>query len=343
MAQLLAADQENCARWKLDDEVSQWGYAMPDAAQLFDALFAQGPIEWNRIGHFQDISLRLIAASMLPTAEPLSKSGTLGLNTDQDSSSSGNKTLETFLQGELTQLKPSLPLPRGGCKFHVYCSAHNEGAKALMLEVSNHFEPAQQIVIAESIEELVSCECMLVYLTDLTWTSGERSTAFAEEIEHAMEAEMRLFLCHEMPGVGGQAERHACEFANFFSCARGTTPKSLQNRDIYSSIATPLKGGAWRDASMVMALLGLAKDNNRELELGESVVFARSKKLAALIRRRARPLPSLSSAVPDGDGFYGIAPRPSRRATTIVGALMGKSDSTPILSQRHLGRRDDAL
>ena len=39
--------------------------ALPSAEALHDGLFAKEPIEWNRIGVFQDISLRLLADSIL--------------------------------------------------------------------------------------------------------------------------------------------------------------------------------------------------------------------------------------------------------------------------------------
>ena len=51
------------AMWKLAGEVQSWGYAMPSAQQLIDALFAdeQQLIEWNRLGFFQQVTMRLIA------------------------------------------------------------------------------------------------------------------------------------------------------------------------------------------------------------------------------------------------------------------------------------------
>lgn len=94
-----------------------------------------------------------------------------------------------------------------------------------------------------------------------------------------------MLLAHEMPGVGGQEERHGVDFSSFFANANGATPTELLKRGIYSEIAVchvprppttavsrfnpsasahdsmavwqvPLKGGAWREASM--ALLGMA-------------------------------------------------------------------------------------
>ena len=36
--------------WGLVVEVPSWGYYMPIANQLYNALFTNKPIEWNRIG-----------------------------------------------------------------------------------------------------------------------------------------------------------------------------------------------------------------------------------------------------------------------------------------------------
>ena len=47
------------------------------------------------------------------------------------------------------------------------------------------------------------------------------------------------------------AERHGCEFAQFFACERGACPQELLQRGIFAQIATALKGGPWREPSMV--------------------------------------------------------------------------------------------
>ena len=107
------------AMWGLDKEVESWGYAMPNAAALYAALFddAVTVVEWNRLGAFQDVTLRLVAEAMLPQGE------------------GGGKEARTYLQGELRRADVSLPKPRGGLRFHVYCSPYNAGAVELMEEV----------------------------------------------------------------------------------------------------------------------------------------------------------------------------------------------------------------
>lgn len=59
------------------------------------------------------------------------------------------------------------------------------------------------------------------------WTSGAATEALADEIRTAMDKKMPILLAHEMIGFGGQASRHGCEFADFFSCDEGTTPDDL--------------------------------------------------------------------------------------------------------------------
>ena len=55
-----------------------------------------------------------------------------------------------------------------------------------------------------------------------------------------------------------QEDRFPCDFGNFFACDRGTTPQELVQRGIYGPIATPLRGGAWRAASMIMLAKGIS-------------------------------------------------------------------------------------
>jgi hypothetical protein len=75
-----------------------------------------------------------------------------------------------------------------------------------------------------------------------------------------MDAGTHLLLAHEMPGMqgDGQGERHGVEFGTFFSCPNGATPGSLLKANIYGQIAVALKGGPWREASMVLMAKGIA-------------------------------------------------------------------------------------
>jgi len=109
----------------------------------------------------------------------------------------------------------------------------------------------QALHMTTSKHDLQDCDHMLVYLTNETWTRGDASNTFADEVRGAMKAKMHLILVHEMPGIGG-ATRGACEFSTFFSCEHGTTPSDLIKSGIYHTIALPLKGGSWREMSLAM-------------------------------------------------------------------------------------------
>lgn len=209
-------------------------------AALFDE---KEPIEWNRIGAFQDVTMRLVAESLLPEGHG-----------------------GTFVQGELVRSKVKLRSPRAGCQFHVYCSSANPGAIELIDELQlqcRSMDPSKPDFVIRSttvFANLQHCECFLVYLTGRTWTRGEGSEAFATEVTRAMADKVKLLLVHEMPGVGGQDKRFGVGFETFFACPDGTTPLKLISNGIYSDIAIPLKGGEWRVASMVMLMQALAAD-----------------------------------------------------------------------------------
>jgi len=236
--QLDAADGHH-THWGLAGEVQQWGYAMPSAYELFAALGVCGPpIEWNRVGAFLDVTMRLIAEALLPEADH------------------GH----TYQQGDIQrQPKPLLPPPRNGNRFHLFCSPHNAGAADLAAEVS----AAMGVELLTSCDEadLAACERMLVYLHANTWTSGASSDAFATQVEHMMSlGASRLLLAHEAPGLDASDVRGTVRFDAFFASeAEGGTPERLLRRGIYHSIATALKGGDWRIVSMHMMVRSLAK------------------------------------------------------------------------------------
>ena len=266
-----------------------WGFdpaTTPSAQALYDHLFAHEPIEWNRLGHFQDVTMRLIAERLLP-------------------GSSG----KTYVTGELVsqQLQP-LPPPTEPNAYHLFFSAHNEGAAALMAEVAKErgmalkmesvagevktlslplfkmptvlrfsratselFAKARSskrrirlpLVVTDDPTHIGACDHFLLYLTASTWTRGEESDALAAKVREAMDRGMHILLAHEMRGTAdGDAQRGGCDFSTFFSCPEGTTPTDLLHRGIYSEIAVPLKGGPWRKASM--ALLGMALGLSKE-------------------------------------------------------------------------------
>jgi len=282
----------------LDAEASypKWGFdaGAPLGEQLFTALYAAEYIEWNRIGAFQDVTMRLIAHRLLT-----------------------DTTHHFYVQGELVNKKPELLCaPASGHKFHVFCSPFNQGAPELMVEVGNahSFDHGQRgqsrsqtkrgsqtIKVTDEEANLTSCDAMLLYLTGLTWTSGEQSAALAKQVSLAMDLEIPLLLAHEMPGIGGQAGRHGCEFGSFFACPDGATPQPLLSRGIYAKIAIALKGGAWREASLVMLAQALITnaggrevtvdsadaDELARLQMNASALLLRSSSAAKGLAQRA--------------------------------------------------------
>ena len=281
----------------------KWGFETdaPRGKELHDHLFAHEQVEWNRIGHFQSVTMRLIAERLLPDA-----AGT------------------TYVDGELIsqQFQP-LPPPRDKHTHHIYCSEHNPGASALMTELA-HQRGLASLGVTTRADQLTECDHVLLYLTaqvrhlprsplDLpsisprsptisllpwpsllystsqTWTRGRPSAALAEEITKALVLGVHVLLVHEIPGVGGQAERGACEFSTFFSCPDGATPAQLLKLGVYLESAVPLKGGAWRSTSM--ALLGLAlgcrpwseEDLWHLTKEGEAALFLKAKRVAYAI------------------------------------------------------------
>ena len=123
---------------------------------------------------FQDVKMRLIAERLLPP-------GYDG---------------QTYMQGEVVNATVVVPPPRGGCKYHLFCTGQVPGIAHLITELTEAM--GVRIEMTGRQAEMSQCECCLVYLNGLTWTSGERSEAFAAQVEMAMELGVRLLLVHEM-------------------------------------------------------------------------------------------------------------------------------------------------
>jgi len=301
--QLIEADS-SYPKWGFDPEVSPPGQA------LNDHLFEREPIEWNRIGVFQEVTMRLIAERALDLE--------------------GDTYVDRELQSQ--DLKP-LPAPKVGHVCHLYCSPANAGALKLVEDITASFaielrqinnapsagggftrrmsfdqmsfdtrlkgpQLAQKALQAgtqaanvqarrlfskykmlfatTNLDQVAQCDHMLLYLNAETWTRGEVSSGLADEVRIALDKEVHLLLAHEMPGLGGQEERLCCEFGQFFANPSGSTPTDLLKRGIYSEVAVPLKGGAWREASFMMLHKALSKteeDDDPVLHMREA--FAR--------------------------------------------------------------------
>ena len=141
-------------------------------------------------------------------------------------------------------------------------------ASTKRLERSNVL--ANALCMTTDAANLSQCKHMLLHLTSKTWTRGDESDALGQEVEMAMSMGIHVLLAHEMAGVGGQEVRCGCEFSIFFACAEGATPGRLIGGGLYSELAVPLKGGAWRDTSMV--LMGMALGTSKvEVEVANQM------------------------------------------------------------------------
>ena len=116
---------------------------------LAEALFRAEPIEWNRLGAFQDVSLRLIAARLLPKADVACTSSpgqTIGKaimarSTLRDSNARRNSTSAqrgraVYIATELLHQQRNAVIRKPTKLHHLYVCDHNQGAEDLVLEIN---------------------------------------------------------------------------------------------------------------------------------------------------------------------------------------------------------------
>ena len=194
--------------------------------------------------------------------------------------------------------------------------SHERGAPI----IDKRSSPQLSLRVATVEGQLSACDHMLVYLNDLTWTKGDQSAHFADEVKHAMDAGVHLLLAHEMLGMG-QSQRHPCQFDNFYKCHRGATPQELLLRKIYDEIAIPLRGGPWRETSMVMlanrlvaATAGVSASSFRSDEPAnaENSGMSRMKQLQSKFLVSIRG--SVTSASVEGDERADVAQQSATRS-----------------------------
>ena len=148
--------------WGFLDEFQPLGFeALPSGDDIFNALFLQDAIEWNRFGAFQDVTMRLIGERMLRLTKPKDKD-------------------PVYLQGEAAVL--SVRLKPSAHKFHLYCSPYNAGADKLAAELEKAFpRDLKGFEWTADIANLKHCDRFLVYLTSRTFTSGAGTANFCHE------------------------------------------------------------------------------------------------------------------------------------------------------------------
>jgi len=248
----------------------------PDEVEVRAELFKLAAVEWNRLPHFQDVTIRLIAQNGIlggtaTIAEALRDSlqGTLQGTVLYDSHEVKG---ELYLQGEAATGKVSLPppgkctnkSPREGREFHLFCSPFNAGAQEFANELRDATvwetkgkKASARLTFTADVSKLASCDHMLVLLDKRTWTSGEATAELVVHIHEAMKVGVHLTCVHEFPAVVGPP-RHACEFDLMFDDEY--TPAHLTGgpTNVYREIAISLKGGEWRLPGLVAVAQKLA-------------------------------------------------------------------------------------
>ena len=185
----------------------------------------------------------------------------------------------TYVEGSIMMHKLTPATLAHGGECHVYCSMHNQGAEQLVNDALHACGQAGHgIKVCTDPVQIAMCAKFVLYLDGRTWNGDELSAKkLAEEVEQAVEAGVKLCLAHEVPmfafpGSGWDhikategskkptvpRTRHACDFGLFFV----QTPTRLLQRNIYQSIATPLKAGPWRAVSLTMFAKQLHGDQN---------------------------------------------------------------------------------
>ena len=214
----------------------------PSGREVAAALFTVAPVEWNRLPHFQDVTIRLIAERGI-------LHGTGG---------------SLYLQGEMASVK--VPIAPSVHRFHLYCSPHNIGAKGLAheLQASDILGKTQGLAWTDDETLRTECDRMLVLLDSRTWTSGVTTANLVKEIDEMMAIGIPFVCVHEFPSVVGPA-RNACNFEKMFRS--DWTPDHLQSgaTNLYKEIALALKGEEWRKPGLV----ALASKINSPLDARE--------------------------------------------------------------------------
>ena len=209
-----------------------------EGEKLAQALFQFEPIEWSRLGAFQDVSLRLIASHLLPHTKGNQPAVTASIDVtvahappSASTIEDGIRTLQrsrmntgraVYIANELSHKRRNTVIlePIRGKRHHMYVSEHNKGAEDLLLETNQflgskeisdrssemfqrrqmrkRFQSANDLNLSQqalswvrsrsqsrrgvasgrgqvryttSVDELVHCDAMLVYLNAFTWTS----------------------------------------------------------------------------------------------------------------------------------------------------------------------------
>jgi len=251
----------------------------PDENNVRSKLFKTPPVEWNRLPHFQDVTIRLIAqrgvfhgtappsASRIFTlrgffaSRPVTKESRASIQSRVSRRASFGAPIaavsELYLQDETACAKVLLPPPLNGRKYHLFCSEFNTGALELAEELSDSDvfvtkgkKVSAVLTFTTDVRKLADCDHMLVLLDERTWTSGADTAKFVEHIHSAMRIGVHITCVHELPSVVGP-HRHACDFTMMVH--DDWTPAHLLGgqTNLYKEMDVALKGEEWREPGLV--------------------------------------------------------------------------------------------
>ena len=136
--------------WKKKGTVVADGYQdhAPTSEDVVRALFATSPVEWSRLPHFQDVTLRLIAQKGVLQGE-------------------GRAEQKLSLDGEVAMKTVALPEPLEGRSYHLFCSRQNAGAAELAEELqASGVISDGELKWTTNRDHIVTCDHMLVLLDD---------------------------------------------------------------------------------------------------------------------------------------------------------------------------------
>ena len=250
-----------------------------------------GAIYWERLTDFQNVTIRLVCERLLRTGgtvyygelsreRPRLQPPQHRLSYHMYCSAHNARALDIVtevaatLDAKLTRTRYIAPPKEKESRFGRWNTRDLRNSRRNTRDITEAFsavanaanaltqgddEPVKksQIHVTRDARQLAACEHMLLYLHRETWTSGPKSAALALEVKQAMALGVHVLLVHEMPGVESE-RRHGVDFGAFFECAEGATPEALLAAGIYSEIALALKGGAWREVSLLQMATALS-------------------------------------------------------------------------------------
>ena len=130
----------------------------PEGEKLAQALFQFEPVEWSRLGIFQNVSLRLIATHLLPHAKGKQPAMTASIEATVADMPPSSSMVEdgirsrvstgraVYIANELSHKRRNTVIlePIRGKRHHMYVSEHNKGAEDLLLEI-NQFLGSKEV------------------------------------------------------------------------------------------------------------------------------------------------------------------------------------------------------